>query len=78
MKYIREQVESFTLGVSERMIQNESFYHLTNLADKQTKCRKKYYQSYMGGGEPIVTPHLANFSYNSLIPQGIPSSKDDK
>ena len=28
MEYIREQVESFTAGVSSKMIKNETFYHL--------------------------------------------------
>ena len=28
LDYIREQVESFTYGVSNKMLENEQFYHL--------------------------------------------------
>ena len=28
LEYIREQVESFTVGVSEKMLENENFHHL--------------------------------------------------
>ena len=66
MEYIREQVESFTLGVSEKMIQNESFYHLNNKTDKHSGYIMGSNQSYKGDGEPIVTPSLADFSYYSL------------
>ena len=39
---------------------------------------KENHQSYKGGGELIVTPHLANISYNSLAPRVIPSSREDR
>ena len=28
LEYIRKQVESFTVGVSEKMLENENFHHL--------------------------------------------------
>ena len=57
MEYIREQVESFT-------------YHLSNPAGKNNLNGKENQQSWKGDGERILTPHLANFSFNSLVPQG--------
>ena len=71
MEYIQEQVESFTVGVSEKMIRNESFYHLNNDAYMHSKDKKAYNQSCMENGEPIITPNLANFPYcyspNSIV-----------
>ena len=69
MEYIREQVESFTLGVSEKMVQNESFYHITTrCTDELTRGRMEKTQACMGNGVPNITPHLAKLSYNSLLP----------
>lgn len=35
MEYIREQVETFTYGVSKKMLKNEQFYHLNNIESDQ-------------------------------------------
>ena len=63
MEYIREQVESFTLGLSSKMIENDQFYHLNHTTyttdrEDQNKCRP----IHTGNGEPILIPHNANFS----------------
>ena len=63
MEYIREQVESFTLGLSSKMIENDQFYHLNHTTyttdrEDQNKCRPTYTRN----GEPILILHSANFS----------------
>ena len=54
MEYIREQVESFTLGVSSKMIDNEQFYHL-NQVPTQTDMEdhKECSPTQQGDGDPI-------------------------
>ena len=52
------------------MIQNESFWHLSNPTDKNNLSMKENHQSYKGEGGLIVTPHLVNLSYNFLAPLG--------
>ena len=37
LEYIREQVESFTVGVSQRMLEYESFFNLNTNADSNTE-----------------------------------------
>ena len=37
LEYIREQVESFTVGVSQRMLEYESFFNLNTNADPTTE-----------------------------------------
>ena len=40
--------------------------------------KREYDQSCMENGEPIVTPHLANFSHYSLIPTNYINTRKDK
>ena len=67
MEYIREQVESFTLGVSSKMISNEQFYHLNQGTDKtDIDYHKESSPSHQEYGGPIVIPTTAYFSDNVL------------
>ena len=67
MEYIREQVESFTLGVSSKMIENEHFYHL-NQVTTQTDMENHIESSptKQGDGDPILTPKTTYFSDHVL------------
>ena len=59
MEYIREQVESFTLGVSSKMINRETFYHLNMDQNESTQHQR-------GDGEPILIP-LATYPSNLVV-----------
>ena len=55
MEYIREQVESFTAGISTKMIQNETFYHLNHTWHTRNDDTNKMIKHREGMEEPIQT-----------------------
>ena len=52
LEYIREQVETFTYGVSTRMLKNEKFYHLNekNVNISREKQQRTNEHTYNGAG----------------------------
>ena len=62
MEYIREQVESFTEGVSLRKIQNVKFYHLDRNTAKTDTYAEECRHTSTEDGDPILIPHVAHFS----------------
>ena len=52
LDYIREQVESFTFGVSTKMLKNEKFYHINekNLDRPPTEHTESLEPTYKGNG----------------------------
>ena len=67
MEYIREQVESFTLGVSSKMIENEQFYHLNQVStETDMEDHKESSPTQQGNGDPILTPKTTYFSDHVL------------
>ena len=66
MEYIREQVESFTAGISTKMIQNESFYHLNHTSHTGNNDTNKMIKYREGMEEPVVIPGVTHFSEQTL------------
>ena len=68
LEYIREQVESFTLGVSKKMLQFEEFHHLNEkeYKDKKNECQRGPIQIEKGCVEEIV-PFSVHYSSGILI-----------
>ena len=62
MEYIREQVESFTIGVSSKMILNEKFYHLNQVSTQGIEDQIENSPIQQGDGDPILTPNATYFS----------------
>ena len=66
MEYIREQVETFTYGVSKKMLSHEKFYHLNNknisedkkIPGTKTESNK---QMYEGKGNNLCVPYTINY-----------------
>ena len=57
LEYIREQVESFTVGVSQRMLQYEAFFNLNSPDTTATEAV-----------EPEVTPPQQNENSHDSVP----------
>lgn len=53
LEYIREQVECFTAGVSQKMLQFETFYHLNEETAQKEKAKQKTSAQEVGGPESI-------------------------
>ena len=58
LEYIREQVDSFTLGVSQKMLQFENFHHLN---DKESEKFDTEEENKNGDG-PIQIPFSVHYS----------------
>ena len=68
LEYIREQVDSFTFGVSEKMLQFEHFHNL-NAKESQAHQDKEFediFVEYKGDGRPVQIDHQMHFSDISL------------
>ena len=74
MGYIREQVESFTVGVSSKMIENEQFHHLDQSHLQTTgTVDDGMNPTYGDRGEPILIKDVARFSNEALeYPKFVP------
>lgn len=64
MENIREQVETFTLGVSKKMLTHQEYFHLNR--DEEENTRDQNDPTLEGGGNPLVIPHSTYFSKNVL------------
>ena len=65
MEYIREQVETFTVGVSRKMLAHQDYYHLNKLEEERTSCRM--YQHWKGMTNPLRFLTLLTFQNRSLV-----------
>ena len=65
LEYIREQVDAFTIGVSQKMLQYEKFHHLneneTKLVDKEKET-----PNMKNDGTTIHIPFSVHFSKQVL------------
>ena len=61
LEYIREQVDSFTVGVSQKMLQYEKFHHLNASESKLIEKSPDIDQTSKGDG-PIEIPHTVHYS----------------
>ena len=68
MEYIREQVESFTIGVSDKMIQQEEFYHLGNMVEMngESELEGNNHTCKEGRGPNLIVPYVPRFSNQAL------------
>ena len=71
MEYIREQVETFTYGVSTKMLKYESFYHLNNFDEDETNYEEnnpnpstKEPACEENGKNDLCIPYLIRYSKN--------------
>jgi hypothetical protein len=63
LEYIRSQVENFTLGVSQKMLENEKFHHLNANASKEEQLL--YTPDRDGDGKNYIS-HSVHFSKGVL------------
>ena len=64
MEYIREQVDTFTVGVSKIMFVHQEYYHL-NKAEVD-EHQNKIAPTFEGVGKPLENPHSAYVSKRVL------------
>ena len=64
MVYIREQMETFKLGVSSKMLLHQEYHHLTREEEERTFDQNV--PTLDGDGAPIVIPHSAYVSKQVL------------
>ena len=64
LEYIREQVDSFSLGVSEQMLQFE-YFHTLNAAQSPTNTKKDIpnIQHKKGGHQHVTIDHQLFFQH---------------
>jgi len=65
MEYIREQVETFTLGVSSKMLLNQDYQHLIREEDERNNTDQNV-PTLEGDGASFAIPHSAHFSKQVL------------
>ena len=62
LEYIREQIDSFTIGVSEKMLKFESFHHL-NEKEAESLDQKSEAATKSGKGDgPVEIPFRIHYS----------------
>jgi hypothetical protein len=66
LEYIREQVESFTVGVSQRMLQYEEFFNLSNIDEPSTDIVGTPEVSTPNEDGPESVPFRVHFSSLAL------------
>ena len=64
MEYIREQVETVTVGVSRKMRAHQDYYHLNRLEEEKNWLQNV--PTLEGEGKPLEIPHSAYFSKQVL------------
>ena len=74
MEYIREQVESFTAGVSSKMITNEHFHHLTHSQNRIATESNYGSTNTEENGVPLSTPNFTLLEGEALDNSGISTS----
>ena len=69
LEYIRDQVETFTLGVSKKMLKFEHF-HTLNAEQSPAQLKENlediFIKNKQGDGRPVTIEHELNFSDLSL------------
>ena len=75
LEYIREQVESFTFGVSQKMLKFEHFHNLNAENDDPMLDEEidiEIFEEYKGDGQkPLDIEHELHFTELSLHPKPI-------
>ncbi len=68
LEYIREQVENFTWGILQRMIQHEHVHTInaTASAAQDNKGNSIFIPSQQGNGDPVDIQHAIHFSKVSM------------
>ena len=64
MEYIREQVETFTLGVSTKMLAHQDYHHLNNTQEELINTHRV--PTLEGNGKPLGIPPSAYISKQVL------------
>ena len=64
MEYIREQVETFTVGVSKKMLTHQEYYHLNRT--EEDKNQSQTAPTLERNGDPLEIPHSAYVSKQVL------------
>jgi hypothetical protein len=67
LEYIREQVESFTLGVSQKMIQHETYHHLNEKEAETIKETEIDNANIKEDGPTIHIPFRVHYSNHVLL-----------
>ena len=70
LEYIREQVDSFTLGVSQKMLQFENFHHL-NDAENNLPTTKQGSTGAKKGDGAFHIPFTVHYS-KGVLQQNLP------
>ena len=75
LEYIRDQVDSFTVGVSEKMLNFETYHHLNDEEFKKSGeiTKKSLNDSKEDGSEHV--PHTVHYSDVVIDIEPIPASK---
>ena len=63
LEYIREQVDAFTIGVSQKMLQYEKYHHLN---EDEAKLANKEKPNIKGDGPTIHIPFSVHYSNKVL------------
>lgn len=67
LEYIRSQIESFTLGVSQKMLENENFHHL-NAKESKSPWKKHHDEDETKEGSGVSkVPYSVHFSKGVLL-----------
>ena len=64
IEYVREQGQTFTVGVSKKMLMHQEYYHLNKA--EENNYQNKIVPTFEGGGEPLGIPHSAYVSKRVL------------